>query len=201
MKLTILALTMFSSVALSADLPTARQAVSIAKKRMSPVSQDQVLRIEGRRSDPELRIRQWDITFYDDTRVNNAIAVRVDDGQDTETQVRLRMFENASWDHFDRNFTGFSRKEVIDPARWKIDSDDAMSKVLKQPGLSEVQVTEVRMTLCKLSDGEVPPVWRVYLRARSKTNPSREAAIGYVELSAESGEVLRNETRVDKLLD
>src|SRR5438128_84914 len=133
MKLTILALTMLSSVAVAANPPTARQAVDVAKKRMSPVSQDQVLRIEGRRSDPELRIRRWDITFYDDTRVNNAIAVRVDDGQDTETQVQLRMFENASWDHFDRNFTGFSRKEVIDPARWKVDSDNAVSKVLKQP--------------------------------------------------------------------
>jgi len=198
--LTTLTLAMASRLATAADLPTARQAVDLANKRMSPQAQNQVLRIEGRHSDPQLRIRQWEVTFYDGTRVNNALTVRVEDGQVTSESSPLRMFEDGTWGHFDRNFTGFSNKEVINLSRWKIDSDSALSKVLKLPRLSEVQITEVRMLLRKLSDGDVPPVWRIHLRARSKTDPSRETGIGYADLNAESGEILRNETRVGKLL-
>ncbi len=198
----VVALIVFASLAHGAgSAPTARQAVDIAKKRMPPSSQDLVLRIEGVRSDAELRPREWRVTFYDDSRVNNALTVKVEDGRDTKVETVLRMFEDGTWRHFDRNFTGFSRNEAINLSRWKIDSDEAVSKALKQPRISEVQVTEARLVLRKLSDGDVPPVWRVYLRARSKTNPGRQAAIGYIDLSAESGEVLRNETRVGKLLD
>lgn len=200
MKL-ICTLILAATFAHAGSVPTARQAVEIAKRRMSPASQDQVLRVEGRRSGADLRIREWQVTFYDDSRVNNALTVKVEDGQDTDAETVLRMFEDGTWSHFDRNFTGFSNREVINLSRWRIDSDDAVARALRLPALSEVQVTEVRLTLRKLSDGDVPPVWRVNLRARSKTNPSRSAGIGFIDLSAESGEVLRNETRVRKLLD
>jgi len=198
--LTTLTLAITSRLTAATDLPTARQAVDIANKRMSPQAQNQVLRIEGRHSDPELRIRQWDVTFYDNTRVNNGLTVRVEDGQVTGESSPLRMFEDGTWGHFDRNFTGFSNKEVINLSRWKIDSDTALTKVLKLPKISEVQVTDVRMVLRKLSDGDVPPVWRIHLRARSKTDPSHETGIGYADLNAESGEILSNETRAGKLL-
>jgi hypothetical protein len=202
MKLGIaLALILSTGLAHAGSMPTAKQAVDVAKKRMAPASQDLVLRVEGVRSDAEQRPREWRVTFYDDSRVNNALTVKVEDGQDTKAETVLRMFEDGTWRHFDRNFTGFSRNEAINLSRWKIDSDEAVSKALKQPRISEVQITEVRLVLRKLSDGDVPPVWRVHLRARSKSNPSRETAIGYIDLSAESGEVLRNETRVGKLLD
>jgi hypothetical protein len=202
MKLGIaLALILSTGLAHAGTMPTAKQAVDVAKKRMAPASQDLVLRVEGVRSDAEQRPREWRVTFYDDSRVNNALTVKVEDGQDTKAETVLRMFEDGTWRHFDRNFTGFSRNEAINLSRWKIDSDEAVSKALKQPRISEVQITEVRLVLRKLSDGDVPPVWRVHLRARSKSNPSRETAIGYIDLSAESGEVLRNETRVGKLLD
>jgi hypothetical protein len=198
----VVAWIVFASLARAAvSIPTARQAVDIAKSRVPPSSQDLVLRIEGVRSDAELRPREWRVTFYDDSRVNNALTVKVEDGRDTKVETVLRMFEDGTWRHFDRNFTGFSRNEAINLSRWKIDSDEAVSRALKQRRISEVQVTEVRLWLRKLSDGDVPPVWRVHLRARSKTHPSREASIGYIDLSAESGEVLRNETRVGKLLD
>ena len=201
-KMVIAAAVVLSTTLVHAgNLPGAKQAVEIAKRRMSPASQDRVLRIEGRRSDADLRCRQWDIAFFDESRVNNALGIRVEDGQDTSSKVQLRMFEDGTWDHFDRNFTGFSAKEVISLSRWKIDSDDAVARVLKLPRLNEVHVTEVRLILAKLSDGDVPPVWRVHLRARSRTNPGHETSIGYVDLSAETGEVLRNETRVGKLLD
>ena len=185
--------------ATAANLPTARQAVEIANKRLAPHNQNQVLQVVGRHSDSDLRIRDWSITFYDDTRVNNAVTVRVEDGQDAGAEAPLRMFQDGRWDHFDRNFTGFARGEIINLQRWKLDSDDVLKKVLKDPKLEGVQVTEVRMALRKLSDGDVPPVWRIWLRARSRTRPSRESWIGHVDVSAESGEVLANELHVAKL--
>ena len=188
-----------TGTAFAGSLPTARQAMEIANKRLAPHEQNQVVRIEGRHSDSDLHIREWSVTFYDDTRVNNAVTVRVKDGQATDADEPLRLFEDARWDHFDRNFTGYARGEIISLQRWKLDSDDALSKVLKDPKLAEIQVTEVRMALRKLSDGDVPPVWRVWLRGRSRTQAKHESSIGHVDVSAESGEVLANELRTGKL--
>ena len=188
-----------AGTAFAGSLPTARQAMEIANKRLVPHDQNQVVRIEGRHSDSDLHIREWNITFYDDTRVNKALTVRVRDGQDTDADVPLRLFEDARWEHFDRNFSGYARGEIIALQHWKLDSDEALNKMLKDPKLGNVQVTEVRMALRKLSDGDVPPVWRVWLRGRSRTDPKHESWIGHIDLSAESGEVLANELRPGKL--
>ncbi len=188
------------AVASEVTVPTAREAVGFANAKFPSGAQNQVLRIEGTHSDSDMRPREWSVTVYDTSRVNNAATIRVKDGVLTSVGTPLRLFEDARWSNFDRNFTGYESGEVINTDRWKLDSPAALSKAMADPALANVQVTEVRMTLRKLSNGDVPALWRVYLRARSRANPGRESWVGYVDLSAETGEIVRNELRVGKLI-
>ncbi len=54
------------------------------------------------------------------------------------------------------------------------------------------------MVLRKPSDGNVPPSWRLRLRARPSDNPSRERWIGYLQYNAETGELLADELTVGR---
>jgi hypothetical protein len=185
---------------LAVNLPTAKEAKELANSRFVSGAQNQVIRIIGTYSDGDLKPRRWDVTLFDGRRGHNATVVRVRDGVVVSATGSIRLFDDARWSHFGRNFTGYDPDEVINQQRWKLDSPEALTRVLSLPALANVQVTEVVMTLRKLSDGDVPPVWRIALRARSRAVPRRQAWIGYVDLNAETGDILANETRVGKLV-
>jgi hypothetical protein len=190
----------FAGKAWAVNLPTAKEAKELANSRFVSGNQNQVIRVVGSYSDSDLKPRRWDITFFDGRRGHNASVVRIKDGVVISSTGSIRLFDDARWSHFGRNFTGYDADEVINQQRWKLDSPEALNRVLSLPALANVQVTDVVMTLRKLSDGDVPPVWHITLRARSRAEPRRQAWIGYVDLNAETGDVLANEARVGKLV-
>ena len=182
------------------DLPTAKGALALANAKVDTNAQNQVIVIEGNRSDSDLRPRQWDITMFDTNRVNNGLLVRVKDGAVVSQSGSVRMFDDAHWNHFDRNLSGYSTKEIVNLKRWKLDSDQILRVAQTHPKLAGLQVMEVVLTLRKASDGDVPPVWRIKVRARPQNNPRREGWIGYLEYNAENGELLGDELYTGSLL-
>ncbi len=175
---------------------TAKQAVNLANQQVEEHSQKQVLLVEGKQSDSQLRPRIWDVALYDHKRANGAAVVRVKDGAVTSLTGSVRLFDDARWSRFDRNFTGFHVDEVVKLARWKVDSDEVVAKAVANPRLSGHEVTAVTLAFHKLSDGDVPPIWRIKLRARPKDQASRERWVGYLQFNAESGELIKDELRV-----
>lgn len=189
-----------ASGAYASNLPSAKRAIELANTQITTGADNKVIRLEGKDADSDLKPRQWDVTVYDPTRANKASSIRIKDGVVVSIAPAVRMFDDARWGHFGRNFTGYDIGEVISMNRLKLDSADAVAKVAALPGLKDVvQLTAVEMTLKKLSDGDVPPVWRIKIKGRLKSAPARELWIGQVQLSAETGEVLKNETNVDRL--
>ncbi len=179
---------------------TAKQALALANGSVDDQVRDQLLVMEGTRSDTSLQPRQWDITLFDTGRANGGTMVRVRDGAVMSVGASIRMFDDARWKKFGRNFTGYEESEVINMGRWGVDSDRLIAIIRDLPKMSNVQITEVRMTLRKLSDGDVPPIWTAQLRARPKHNPSRERWIGRLQVDAETGVVLVDNVNVDILL-
>lgn len=196
----MLALSLFTaSFALAGGLPTAKKAAEMANARVGGGKQFQVIRLEGSNADSDLRPRQWDVTVYNPANANHAVVIRIKDNAVASETGAVRLFDDARWTSFGRNFTGYDLKEILTQSRWKLDSTDALRKIAGQEFMSQLQLVDVKMELRKLSDGDVPPVWRVSLRARLKAQPGREAWIGSVDLNAETGELLKNETHPDKL--
>jgi hypothetical protein len=179
-------------------LPTAKQAVQAANLKLDPGARNQVVIIEGRNSDTDLRLRQWDMTFFDTNKLGGGAIVRVKDGAVVGKSTSVRMFDDARWNRFGRNFTGYEDSEIINPSRWRIDSDEAIKSALGNSKLTGWQVTQAIVTLRKLSDGDVPPVWRIKLRARPVSNPRRERWVGYLQFNGETGELLRDELRIEE---
>jgi hypothetical protein len=188
------------SVAQNVQVPSAKNALAIANGPVDDAVKDQVMSVEGTSSDSNLQPRQWDFVLYDPNRANGGTIVRVKDGAVKSVGSSVRMFDDGRWKKFGRNFTGYDPSEIISMGRWTIDSDKLISSVVGLPKLADVQVTAVRMSLRKLSDGDVPPVWTIQLRARPKHNPSLERWVGSLQVNAESGEVISDNLNLSALL-
>jgi len=186
---------------LAGAVPTAKKAADLANTEAKTGGSYRVLRLEGEDADSDLRLRQWDVTIYAADRGNKAVMIRIKDGIVVSTTSAVRMFDDARWTQFGRNFTGYNPSEEIQPTRWKLDSPDVLARVAALPGMEKVQLTDAKMSLRKLSDGDVPPIWRVKVKARSKAQPGREGWIGAVDLSAETAEVIKNDLRPEHLTD
>ena len=190
-----------TAVILAANVPTAKKIADIADTEAKTGGQFRVIRLEGEDADSDLSPRQWDVTVYDIVRGNHATTIRFKDGLAVSTTGAVRVFDDAHWTQFGRNFTGYDPAEIIQLARWKLDSTDVLARIATLPGMDKVQITDVKMALRKLSDGDVPPVWHVKVKVRSKLKPGREGWIGVVELSAETGEVIQTTLRPERLTD
>ena len=182
-------------------LPTAKKAADLANAEAKTGNVYRVLRVDGENADSDLRLRQWDITVYSSDRGNKALLIRIKDGIVVSTTSAVRLFDDARWSSFGRNFTGYNVAEIIQTGRWKLDSPDVLTRVAALPDLEKLQITDAKMSLRKLSDGDVPAIWRVKVKARSKAQPGREAWIGAVDLSAETGEVIKNDLHSEHLTD
>jgi len=193
----LVAFTLSLSIAHAGNVPAAKKALELATEKFG-VS-NQVIRMEGTFSDSDFQPRQWDVTFYDAKRKNKGAVVRVKDGAVISIGGAVRIVDNARSDELLRNVTGYDSKEILNLSRLKLDSPEVLKKVGAQAGMDKVQITDVKMELHKLSDGDVAAVWSVRVKARLRAQPSHEGWIGSVGMSAESGEILKNDLNVEKL--
>ena len=183
----------------AANIPTAKKTAELAGIEAKTDGQFRIIRLEGEEADSDLRPRQWDVTVYDTQRGNHATTFRFKDGVAVSVAGAVRVFDDARWTQFGRNFTGYEPSEIIQLVRWKLDSTDALNRIAVLPGMDNVQITDVKMVLRKWSDGDVAPVWRVKVKARSKRQPGREGWIGVVDLSAETSEVIQSTLRPERI--
>ncbi len=191
---------MLAVAAEAVEVLTARQALARAQTVVGPTVQNQLVAVAGLDSDPQLRLRVWDFTFYDARRSQRGVVVRVKDAALIGTRgASLRLFEDAKWRHFGRNFSGFEPTEVLNLSHWVFDSDQIIANVVSHPKLAGMEVTAVRMWLRKPSDGDVPPQWRIEVRARLRSDPRQEKWIGYLQYSAQTGQLLVDELRTARL--
>ena len=180
----------------AAELPSAKQALALANEQVDADVKDQVVVMVGVNSDSDLRPRVWEIVLYDPNRINDGVKLTVKDGAVTAISSSLRMFDDGRWKSFSRNFSGYWPEEIINVGRWAKDSDAIIEAVKSHASLAEYAVTELQFNLRKLSDGDVPPAWRVRVRARPKDNAFREHWVGYLQFNADTGELLRDELTV-----
>lgn len=179
-----------------ANTLTARQAMNLANQRVTDAAQNNLIWIEGTHSDVNLRPRIWEVTFYDPARLNAGTMVRIQDDQVLKVGGAVRLFDDARWTRFGRNFTGYHVNEIISLKRWNVDSDAIVQKASSHPRLSGYEVVGVRLLLRKPSDGDVAPNWRVTIRARARDRDSGARWIGSLTYNAETGELLRDDLAV-----
>jgi hypothetical protein len=111
--------------------------------------------------------------------------VKLGAGKMLDVQRPFRLFERAG-----------NYRNVLDRAKLKIDSDEALKIAQKDGLLERVKLTNSRMTLERW---EEMPVWKVRLWAEKVRNSSQTADIGEVFINAEDGKVVNRDLHIDRV--
>jgi hypothetical protein len=177
---------------LGADEPTALQLIAEGNQYVSIESKDRVVQIRSEKSVGGLAPNIWYVVYYDRDARFDATEVKFGAGKKLDVKRPMRLLEKMG-----------GGESVLDRARLKVDSDQAIEIALKEPLLNRltIKATELKLEQAGSRGGgdERLPVWRVELWAAKLKNPNRQVNIGEVILSAEDGKVLEADLKIKRV--
>ena len=178
----------FEAIAGSHKPLTGFQALEIASKAALPEARNQLIEIEGPRSETELYPDVWKFVFWDSTAKQNGRLITVTKG--VVTEIRDGFFELDKFRMF-----AYKQNEVAAPTTLKVDSDKALDAVLKSSVLQGIRLSSVTFSLIR--DPEVgQAVWKLEILA---DDSGQENDIGYARVSAETGGIIEMKVHPEKL--
>ena len=129
----------------------------------------------------------WFVVYYDVDARMKATEVKFGGGKKLDVQRPFRLFERA-----DGNY-----KNILDRAKLKIDSDEAIKIAQKESMLEKVKLTNTRLTLQKSDEGA--PVWEILLWAEKLRDSTKTTDIGKIWINAEDGKVVRTDLHLNRI--
>ena len=93
----------------------------------------------------------------------------------------------------------------LDKARLKVDSDEALKTALKEPLLDKLKMSASQLKLERVGDGVLgtsgpgEPVWKIKLWATKLRDPSRDADVGEVWVSAADGKTVKSDLHINRV--
>ena len=179
----------FSSMLVQADAPADATAFALVKEGNRHVgvdAKDRVVQIRSEKSVGSLVPKIWYIVYYDPDATAKATEVKFGAGKKLSVKRPARILEFASGN------------TELPKDKLKIDSDKAISIAKKEPLLNNLKLLASQLKLERNRDDD-QPVWRVRLWAAKLRQTGRDADIGEVFVSAETGKVVKNELHIDRV--
>jgi hypothetical protein len=173
-----------SQFARAAEL-TGYQLIKEGNRYVGEEAKDQVVQIRSEKSVGTLTPNIWWVVFYDPDATFKATEVKFGAGKKMDVKRPMRMLEPAS---------GADKK--LDRKKMNVDSDQALKTATEDPLLQNLKLTASQLWLERSDEG---PTWKVRLWAAKLRNPSRDADIGEVYISADNGKVLRRELHINRV--
>jgi hypothetical protein len=167
-----------AQVALAAD-PTAFELAKLGNQYVGVESKDKVVQIRSEKSVGTLVPNIWYVVYYDPDAALKAVEVKFCAGQKLDVSRPLRLLEPI---------TGGDR--VLDNAKLKVDSDQALKIALAEPLLKNLTV---KATQLWLQHGDLGPEWKVKLWAAKLKAPNKDTDVGAVVISATDGSVVKSD--------
>ncbi len=164
---------------------TAYQLIKEGNRYVGEEAKDQVVQIRSEKSVGTMTPNVWYVVFYDPDATFKATEVKFGGGKKLEVKRPMRMLEPM---------TGNDKK--LDRKRMNIDSDKAIETASKDPLLTNLKLTASQLWLDRGDEG---PTWKVRLWATKLRDPSRDADIGDIYLSADDGKVLRRDLHINRV--
>lgn len=178
-RLFVAALAAMFACAVQAADPTAFQLAKKGDQYVGVQSKDKVVQIRSEKSIASLTPNIWYVVYYDPDATFKAIQVKFGGGEKMDVSRPLRILEMTDDEH-----------KVLDKAKLKIDSDQAIKIATSQPVLKNLTL---KATQLWLEHGDSGPQWRVKLWAAKLKNPDDQADIGLVIISAADGSILKTD--------
>jgi len=146
-------------------------------------SKDKIIEIYSDKSVATLEPNIWYVVYYDPSVTFKTVEVKFGGGQEMDISHPVRPFQMPA-----------KMENILDQTKLKIDSDRALTIATSQPLLKGLTLRSSKMTLSNVDEGLV---WRVELWAAKVGDPTKQAGIGSVYISANDGSVVRTDLHPD----
>ena len=170
--------------ALAAD-PTALELIKLGNDYVSKESRDKVVQIRSEKSIGSLTPAIWYVVYYDEDATFKASEVKFGAGKKMKVTRPMHVLERAT-----------GNDKTLDQTKIKIDSDKAITTATAEPLLKPLTL---RATQVWLERSDAGPVWKVRLWAAKIKNPTDDADVGTVYISAEDGKVTRSDLHINRV--
>jgi len=155
---------------------------------------DKVVQLRSEKSVGSLSPSIWYVVYYNPAATLKATEVKFAAGKMQKVGQPLRLLEPVTGGDI-----------PLDREKLKLDSDQAVKAVLKEPLLENVKATATELKLERVGEGVfgqggvAQPVWKVKMWAAKLKEPNRGVDIGEVWVSAEDGKVIKSDLHIDRL--
>jgi hypothetical protein len=165
--------------------PTAFALVKLGDPYVGVQSKDKVVQIRSEKSIASLTPDIWYVVYYDPDATLKAVEVKFGTGQKMDVSHPLRLLEPIT-----------GEDKVLDSAKLKIDSDQAIQIVTTQPLLKNLTL---KATQLWLEHGDIGPQWRVKLWAAKLKNPNDDTDIGEIIISSDDGSIIKTDLHPNRV--
>jgi len=190
----IVAALTFGSLAVRAADMTAFDLLKEANRYVGEQAKDKVVQIRSEKSIGSLTPNIWYVVLYDPTATLKAQEVKFGAGKMLEVKRPFRLLEPVT-----------GGDAPLDREKLKIDSDKAAKTALKEEMLTNLKITALSLKLERVCEGVLgvtgpgQGVWKVRLWAAKLRDPSRDADIGEIWVSAFDGKVIKNDLHINRV--
>ncbi len=144
-------------------------------------SKDKVLEVYSDKSVSSLEPNIWHVVFYDPSVFTKSVEVKFEAGEERDVSHPMHPFQLPA-----------KPNEVFDLSKITVNSDRALDVATSQPVLKGLKL---RYTKISLQYGDNGPEWKVQIWAAKVNDPTKDANIGSVTVSATDGSVLDSDLR------
>lgn len=177
-----------------AEEPTAFELIKEGNRYVGEQAKDRIVQIRSEKSIGTLTPNIWYVVYYDPTASLKSVEVKFGAGKMLTVKRPMRLLEPVTGGDL-----------PLDRDKLKIDSPEATKIALKEPLLQNLKITATQLKLDRMGEGVMGQggpgqgVWKVRLWAAKLRNPSRDADIGEVWVSALDGQVVKNDLRINRV--
>ena len=175
---------LLSAGAARAGEPTAFELIKEGNRYLGDQSKDKVLDIHSEKSIGGLVPSVWYVAYFDPDTKSGRVEIKFGGGRQMGIKRNWRPFGG-----------GGSEAKVLDLKKLKVDSDQAIKTATAEPLLARFTIKSTQLWL---EGSGTSAVWKVRLWAAKLSKPDSTADLGEIYISAETGEVVKSELRIDK---
>src|SRR3954466_195476 len=181
-------------VAASAAEPTAFELIKEANRYVGEQAKDKVVQVRSEKSVGSLTPNIWNVVLFDPTATMKAQEVKFGAGKMLEVKRPFRLLEPA-----------FGADKQMDKEKLKVDSDAAIKTAMEEPLLKNLKISATQLKLEQSNDSALGTgntgqgFWKVKLWAAKLRDPSRDADIGEVWISALDGKVVKTDLHINRV--
>ena len=190
---TSIAALLFAAAA-NASETTAFELIKEGNRYVGEQAKDKIVQVRSEKSIGTLDPNIWYVVFYDPTATLKAVEVKFGSGKMLNVKRPIRLLEPVT-----------GGDTPLDKTKLKIDSSEAIKIALKGPLLQNLKISATQLRLERVGEGVLgisgagEPVWKVKLWATKLREPSRDADIGEIWLSANDGKVLKTDLHINRV--